>query len=407
MFIFPLRTDRRLGTTPWVNYALIAINVLIFLVTAEQVASYNAAAQSLHNAIGSGQVNDARQIALLQHMIEVQHPIAGYFLSPIRPALIQFFSYQFLHAGWMHIGFNMLFLYVFGNGVEDRLGKVGYLLFYLAAGVLAGLGQCLFELSPILGASGAIAGVTGMYLALFPLSNVTLVYWIFIIGSFEVPSVVLILFRVAQDVLFQLWGYGGTAYMAHIAGYVVGFIAGMGLLLGRVLTREPYDMFSVLEQRRRRAKFRAMAQQGYQPWESGKLEAGQAPEPTPEEQRIMKLRAQITRAMAEGKLDDAARLHDELVRLDPQQVLGQQHQLDLANHLMAAGRYDAASRAYERMLEAYPRYGDRPHVQLILGLIYARYLNQPDRARQLLHEASSRLDPGNRELAQTVLREVE
>lgn len=392
MFIFPLRTDRRLGSTPWVNYTLIGVNVVVFIATLTQMHLYN----QLAPRVGSSGIG-----VLLENA-----PIGGYFLWPTSPSLVQFFSYQFLHANWMHLLFNMLFLYVFGNGVEDRLGKVGYLFFYLAAGVLAGLGHCLTSVSPVLGASGAIAGVTGMYLALFPLSNVTLAYWFFFIGSFEVPSVVLILFRVAQDVLFQFWGYGSTAYFAHITGYIVGFLAGAGLLVGRVLAREPYDMLSVLEQRRRRRQFKSMTRQGYQPWDAGKLESKTAREPTPEEQRIMRLRGQITDAMSKGDPAEAARLYDELTSLDPEQVLSQQHQLDLANHLMSDGRYDAAARAYERMLQAYPRYDDRAHVQLILGLIYARYLGQPDRARELLAEAQPRLDATNQDLAQTVLREI-
>ncbi len=116
MFFFPFRTDRRLQHVPWVNIALIVLNTLIFLYTSH---GRNAAA-----------------------LMET------YRLDPASPGLYQFITYQFLHAGAMHLAGNMLFLWVFGNSVEDRLGKVGYLAFYLAGGVMAGLGYVLIEPRP-------------------------------------------------------------------------------------------------------------------------------------------------------------------------------------------------------------------------------------------------------------------
>src|SRR5690606_9644203 len=101
-----------------------------------------------------------------------------------------------------HLFFNMLFLWVFGNEVEERLGKVGYLAFYLAGGVLAGLAHALpADAGPILGASGAVAGVTGAYLALFPMTDITIILFFF--GAFEVRSIALILFKIAQDAVFH------------------------------------------------------------------------------------------------------------------------------------------------------------------------------------------------------------
>src|SRR5690606_30503901 len=126
-----------------------------------------------------GQVGDVSQLMGIGMPIEMvaQHvPLAGYYLNPRAPELHQFLSYQFLHASWLHLLGNMLFLYVFGNSVEDRLGRAAYLLFYLAGGVMAGVGHAWLEAAPVLGASGAVAGVTGAFLALFPLSNITVVY---------------------------------------------------------------------------------------------------------------------------------------------------------------------------------------------------------------------------------------
>ncbi|MCC6682000.1 MAG: rhomboid family intramembrane serine protease [Phycisphaeraceae bacterium] len=382
---FPTRTDRRINRTPWVNYALIAANVLLFLFT-----------ERLVNA------NDYR--------------ITQFYLSGDRPQFLQFLTYQFLHGGKMHILFNMLFLYVFGNAVEDRLGRLGYLLFYLAGGVISGLGHCLVSAAPVLGASGSIAAVTGAYLALFPMTNVTIVYWFFFIGSFEVSSMLLILFQVAQNLLFQVTGAGeNVAYMAHLAGYVTGFAVGMGLLFSRLIPREPYDMLSMIAHRRRRAQFQRLTQQGYHPWDSAPAPGriGGAPATNDKNSKLetrnsklLDARDQIAASIDHHDLPAAARLYGQLLEQHGDQVLSQQQQLDVANQLMSEGRYDTAAAAYELFLKTYPRYSELQHVQLILGLIHGRYLDSPKRARELLEAALPKLSADDQQLAKSVLDEL-
>lgn len=399
MFL-PVRTDRRLETTPWVNYALIAANVLIFLATREQIEELG------HFLYRASQL----RIPVPRDALLERFPVFAYYLDPTAPQVYQFVSYQFLHADWMHLLGNMLFLYVFGNAVEDRLGKVGYLFFYLAGGVFAALGHALVETTPVLGASGAVAAVTGAFLALTPLTNVTIVYWFFFIGSFEVSGMLLILFQIGQNILFHLMGTGNVAYLAHLGGYAYGFIIGMALLLLRLMPREPYDMLALIEQRRRRAAFRRMTQRGYHPWEhagpGNGPPTGEAPPVSDQERRLMEQRSAIAAALADHRLTDATRFYRELLALDPEQVMGQQQQLDLANQLMSEGRYDHAATAYELFLKQYAAYPQREQVQLILGLIYARYLQQPDRARELLTAARERLHGSDRDLAQQVLGEL-
>ncbi len=145
------------------NYVLIAVNVLIFLVTYWP-----------HRDLYTGSEEALRPW------------VDQFMLTPVRPNLWQFVSYAFLHGGLMHIIGNMFFLYLFGNNVNDKLGHIGYLCFYLAGAVFSGVGHTLFNSSstiPTLGASGAIAAVTGAYLVLFPQTLITVLYWFYIIGT--------------------------------------------------------------------------------------------------------------------------------------------------------------------------------------------------------------------------------
>ena len=377
MFI-PIRTDRRLQHTPWMNHALIAANVVIFLWT--------------HRGLDRAAVD-------------------AFMLHPEHPALRQFITYQFLHADWLHLAGNMLFLWVFGNSVEDRLGKIGYLAFYLAGGVLAGLGHSLSDANPVLGASGSVAAVTGAYLALFPLSNVTVVYWFIVIGAFQISSMLLIGFQIAQNVFFHVIGGANVAYLAHLCGYAYGFAVGMGMLKTRLLPREPYDMLALIEHRRRRQQFAALTRRGYRPWEANAPgeppKEAAAPDIDEAQRRIMTLRSQISNELFNHNMPHAAQLYDQLLDLDGGQVMSQQQQLDLANQLMSEGNYRRAAKAYELFLNTYGGYAQREQVQLILGLIYARYLDRRQRAKELLSAAIPRLnDRDQRDLAQQILAQM-
>ncbi|MCK4626573.1 MAG: rhomboid family intramembrane serine protease, partial [Phycisphaerae bacterium] len=140
--MIPIGTDRRLKHRPWVNYAIVAANIFVFIV--------------------------------LQQTRSDTPGVRTYLLWPDKPEVYQFFSCMFMHGGWGHLLGNMIFLWVFGNAVNDSLGNVGYLAFYLAGGVIAGVGYVLLSgTAPVLGASGAISAVTGAFLVLFPRVRVT------------------------------------------------------------------------------------------------------------------------------------------------------------------------------------------------------------------------------------------
>ncbi|HEV2685649.1 MAG TPA: rhomboid family intramembrane serine protease [Actinomycetota bacterium] len=137
---------------------------------------------------------------------------------------------MFLHGGLLHIGGNMLFLWIFGNNIEDKLGKVKFIIFYLLCGLIATYAQTLVSPSsgvPQIGASGAIAGVLGAYIVLFPRARVRTLFFFFLIFFLDVPAVVLLGLWFALQVLQGVGPAattGGVAYMAHVGGFIAGMV---------------------------------------------------------------------------------------------------------------------------------------------------------------------------------------
>jgi len=173
-----------------------------------------------------------------------------YGLVPASFSWTAAFTSMFLHSGWVHIGGNMLSLWIFGDNVEDRLGHVGFLIFYLAIGLVANLAQTAANLDsslPLVGASGAIAGVMGAYLVMFPTSRILVLLFLFIfVDVVEIPAV----FFLGFWFLLQIMGgvgriggadVGGVAFWAHAAG----FLGGIGIAwLFRKRTRQRVEWWS-------------------------------------------------------------------------------------------------------------------------------------------------------------------
>ncbi|MGZ8436960.1 MAG: rhomboid family intramembrane serine protease [Candidatus Limnocylindrales bacterium] len=159
----------------------------------------------------------------------------GDFLSADTATLI---TSQFLHGGWLHLLGNMLYLWIFGNNVEDRLGRLGFLVFYLAGGVVAALAQVAVDPTsgaPTIGASGAIAATLGAYLVLFPRARVTsLIFLGFFYQLLNIPAVVVLGFWFVLQLVdgFASLGVaqsGGVAFFAHIGGFVLGAMVGFAV----------------------------------------------------------------------------------------------------------------------------------------------------------------------------------
>ena len=212
--MFPIGDDdtsRR--TVPVVTFVLIALNVLFFFVE-----------------LGGGDAFIAQWAFVPRR-----------FLSNPTGDFLTLFSSMFMHAGWVHLGGNMLYLWIFGDNVEDRFGHIKFFFFYLLCGLAATFAQLAFSMGsnvPNLGASGAIAGVLGAYILMFPQQQVKV-----LIGRSVTPVSALIV--IGGWIVLQFFsGFasiadtadtGGVAYMAHIGGFIAGFV--LTFLFGGTSTR--------------------------------------------------------------------------------------------------------------------------------------------------------------------------
>jgi membrane associated rhomboid family serine protease len=249
--VFPLFDDNsdRL-TTPVVNYVLIAINILVF-VFLQGVGSNNKftyAFSTVPAEIRTGQDIVTPDRVLVQRATGERMTVAGLQPTPFSVYLTLITS-MFMHGGIAHIFGNMLFLWIFGDNVEDRMGHVRYLIFYLICGVLASLSHVYATVTfnpsslliPSLGASGAISGVLGAYLLMFPTRRVTVILFRFLT---EVPAYVAIGIWFAFQLISGLGmlggdgAGGGVAYAAHIGGFVAGLALVKVFTLGRGTLRQ-------------------------------------------------------------------------------------------------------------------------------------------------------------------------
>jgi membrane associated rhomboid family serine protease len=382
LIFIPVRTDSPVRRIPWVNHALIAANMLSYLAT-----------DLLIDLNGRGEGERVKSVLML---------------DPQNLELWQFFSYQFLHGDIWHLLGNLLFLWVFGNSVNCKMGQLSYLMFYLACGVFAGVGFAFTSDGPCLGSSGAIAGVTTAFLVLFPRANVTVFYWLWLyVGTVQIQALLLIGFKVILwDNIIAPRLTGGhefvqVAYAAHIAGYVFGFIWCSLMLLVRAVPRDQYDMLAVARRAYQRQQFRATMAD---PEAAARALYGRVARPvsaealaTPDDagerppDELTRLRWEIAEYLNKRDYAAAAEKYEALSALDPQQVLSRRQMLDIANQLMTMCRYPQAAGAYEKFLTAYPADVEGQQVKLLLGIIYAKYLNQYDAAQKYLRDCLGRL----------------
>lgn len=227
--MLPLSSNQGTMRIPFVTWALIAINVLVSFYLWTNMSEARLEAVTVDYGTVPNRI-----------ITQLQHPTAD-----LVPALLTLITSQFLHGGLLHLFGNMLNLKVFGEAVEMRLGWLGYLLFYLAAGTVAGIAHILFSsrtgslLIPAIGASGAIAGVLGAYFAMFPGKRVTGIVFVPIPIPMKLPTFVFLGWWFVQDyfsALVSITDYNreimseGIAHWAHIGGFVMGMLAVLPLL---------------------------------------------------------------------------------------------------------------------------------------------------------------------------------
>ena len=378
--LIPIRTSIQPRQTPYANYFLIVVNIIVYFIT----------------YWGKG----------------LRPWAADFMLIPIRPEIWQFVTYAFLHANLAHILGNMYFLWLFGNNVNDKLGNVGYLCFYLTGGVFAGIGHVLLHNNPVLGASGAVAAVTGAYLVLFPQTVITIMYWFFFIGTAEFAAWWFILFKLIfwDNVFEPQFAPASVAYEAHLVGYAFGVVCMMVLLAMNLLERNYTDLFFMLKQVNRRRKYRDAVTSGYDPFSgTKKVEAKQSDieNYTPAQKIAQEYRNEIMAMISVRDFSGAAGKYAELLKIDPEQVLPRDQQLEVANQLMSMGRFEESAQAYEKMLAHYRTHEHIEQIQLMLGVLYRRYLHKPDLARKYLELALPKLsDESQKQMCQEELRNL-
>ncbi len=257
---FPFRDDNPHNTTPLVTWALIAVCCVVFLWQ-------------------QGLDGRSAQLAMLAYGIIPADLFGNAQLDPIiapLPAWMTIFTSMFLHGGWMHLGGNMLYLWIFGDNVEASMGRGRFLLFYLGCGAIAALTQSVAAPAstiPMVGASGAVAGVLGAYLILYPFANIRVFMWFIIfLTIINVPAWIVLGVWFLGQLISQASatsGQSGVAFLAHIGGFIAGVLLifkmrlpGIPLFAHR--TSRPFS----LETRRttRRPRGGSVPKSGKGPW---------------------------------------------------------------------------------------------------------------------------------------------
>jgi len=210
--MIPFKDDNPTSTFPFITIAFIVLNIFIFFLQLTSSA-------------------DPRDLVYFYGAIP-HFLLTSSTTQPINPMGTVFTS-MFMHGGLLHLGTNMLFLWIFGNNIEDQLGHFKFIIFYLLCGVIAAYSHALSgpsSMVPMIGASGAVSGVLGAYLLLFPKARVhTLIYLGFYIQVLRLPAVIVIGFWIVIQFINGLISkgaanHGGVAWFAHIGGFIAGMI---------------------------------------------------------------------------------------------------------------------------------------------------------------------------------------
>jgi membrane associated rhomboid family serine protease len=376
------------GFVPILTYLILFLNVAIYVVVTLPLSSQPAdpsdpmlaeyvrvVSQNLPQGVSPRQV--------LEQVSAYDLFVFSYGYRPVAPSLLSLFTAMFLHGGFMHLFGNMLFLWIYGDNVEHRLGRFRYLFWYLATGAAATLFHALLESDsplPLVGASGAISGVLGFYFLWFPRNKVRL--WVFLFPFFMnvvlVPArIVLGIYLILENLLPFLVTRGvegaGVAHGAHIGGFLAGLVAAW------VMNRREVDQ--------RPEEFRAVR--------------GSTPE-------VKTTSGPISDAIGAGNFEEAARLYFALPPERTRRLLGREDSIALGQWLERNRHHRAALVVFQRHLRDYPIGPGAAEAHTLAGLIQLHALSEPTAAYQHLVEALG-LDPPKEteKAAREALAEIE
>lgn len=356
--LIPLGTNRPLARKTRVVPVIIALNLVIFVL---QITLQSSDPQLVARIMNIGHV--------WRHDLTLWGPVTS----------------AFLHGNFWHIAGNMLALFVFGPPVEDRFGRIGFTIFYLAGAIGSGLIHVAVSDHPAIGASGAIAAVTGAFLVLFPNSRIRVLWFFILIQFLMAPAWWLIGLWIVIDLFSQTFqSNNGTANAAHLGGYAIGISTALFLLATKILAREPsYDLFSILQHKKRKRAFKAASRNSTpKPY---KTESKQDPLVS----ELAARRAQISERLTQGNVEDAADRYLAMVQYfkdDPKYptTMHRDAQYQIANHLYQTNQRQEALDAYQALLKDYPNDTERDVICILRARINANDLNNPDAALDIL-----------------------
>lgn len=331
--------------TPYVNYLLIGINIAVFFFVSLPLmgAAPDLADPLLRDflhALGARGAIPARSI--LEQVSAYDLFVFRHGFRPGEPSLASLFTAMFLHAGWLHLAGNMLFLWIFGDNIEDRLGRIGYLLAYLGTGIAATVFFALFvpdSQVPLVGASGAISGVLGFYFLWFPRNRVKTFIFLFpfIMTTFLIPARLVLAFYLLIDNLIPFLATGGQGSGVAHGAHIGGFLAGLGFAYG-------IDRFPGLV---RQQKVRRQ-------WEK-------------ERDALRDPLEEIGRSIRRGDMARAATLYLALEGREERRALPAEDVMSLGQAFHEAGEYDRALTLYRRFIADRPADPDLDRAHLGAG----------------------------------------
>jgi len=380
--LIPIGTDIEQRRQPIVTYWIIGLNLLIFAL--QWATSRSGGNTATHEFV--------RFIAELE--VDGQ-------LSSSQFHVWSLVTYQFLHGGWMHIIVNMLFLLPFGKAVEDRMGHLGFALFYLGCGAFGGLIHTLLYASPVIGASGSVCSVVAAFIVLAPKTKIRVLLIFFIIGIYTVPSLLLVGFFVLLDTFSLLASVAGnttttTAWVVHLCGYLSGFaVTFIALSLGLIISTQ-FDLTQMIRQSYRRRSLQKVIDS------PPVLQTNKKLKDDPD----FLLSTSIAKEATSGDINIAVVQYLEAIAKKPSFKIDPRTLHMIGTTLIQANRIEEGVQVFEIYLLQYKHSKDRGEVALLLAAKYSRDLNNAKRASELLKKYASDFSEQHQKLATTITNEL-